>query len=122
MNLIVAADKNWAIGNRGRLLVTIPEDQKLFRQETLGKVIVMGRKTMESLPEARPFRDVPMWSSQGTGIIKKGSDSGPRDGRGPFLFKTVSRRRCLYHRRRGDLPPVPSLLPDGSCDQDRLCL
>ena len=37
MNLIVAADKNWAIGNRGRLLVTIPEDQKLFRQETLGK-------------------------------------------------------------------------------------
>lgn len=50
MNLIVAADKNWAIGNKGRLLVTIPEDQKLFRQETLGKVIVMGRKTMESLP------------------------------------------------------------------------
>ena len=33
MNLIVAADKNWAIGNRGRLLVTIPEDQKLFRQD-----------------------------------------------------------------------------------------
>lgn len=71
MNLIVAADKNWAIGNKGRLLVTIPEDQKLFRQETLGKVIVMGRKTMESLPGGRPFRDVPMWSSQGTGIIKK---------------------------------------------------
>ena len=58
MNLIVAADKNWAIGNRGRLLVTIPEDQKLFRQETLGKVIVMGRKTMESLPggQALPGR------------------------------------------------------------------
>ena len=53
MNLIVAADKNWAIGNRGRLLVTIPEDQKLFRQETLGKVIVMGRKTMEK-PAGRP--------------------------------------------------------------------
>ena len=58
MNLIVAADKNWAIGNKGRLLVTIPEDQKLFRQETLGKVIVMGRKTMESLPggQALPGR------------------------------------------------------------------
>ena len=70
MNLIVAADKNWAIGNRGRLLVTIPEDQKLFRQETLGKVIVMGRKTM-ACREARPFRDVPMWSSQGIRIIKK---------------------------------------------------
>ena len=34
MNLIVAADKNWAIGNKGRLLVTIPEDQKLFRPST----------------------------------------------------------------------------------------
>ena len=58
MNLIVAADKNWAIGNKGRLLVTIPEDQKLFRQETLGKVIVRGRKTMESLPggQALPGR------------------------------------------------------------------
>ena len=58
MKLIVAADKNWAIGNKGRLLVTIPEDQKLFRQETLGKVIVMGRKTMESLPggQALPGR------------------------------------------------------------------
>lgn len=50
MNLIVAVDKKWAIGNRGNLLVSIPADQKLFRQETTGKVVVMGRKTLESLP------------------------------------------------------------------------
>lgn len=50
MNLIVAVDKNWAIGNKGNLLVSIPADQKLFREETMGKVIVMGRKTLESLP------------------------------------------------------------------------
>ena len=50
MNLIVAVDKNWAIGNKGNLLVSIPADQKLFRQETTGKVVVMGRKTLESLP------------------------------------------------------------------------
>ena len=55
MNLIVAADKNWAIGNRGKLLVNIPDDQKLFREETMGKVIVMGRKTMESLPGGQPL-------------------------------------------------------------------
>lgn len=55
MNLIVAVDKNWAIGRKGKLLVTIPEDQKLFRQETLGKVIVMGRKTLESLPGGQPL-------------------------------------------------------------------
>ena len=50
MNLIAAVDKNWAIGKKGNLLVTIPDDQRLFREETLGKVIVMGRKTFESLP------------------------------------------------------------------------
>ncbi len=55
MNLIAAVDKNWAIGNRGKLLVNIPGDRQLFRQETLGKVIVMGRKTFESLPGGQPL-------------------------------------------------------------------
>ena len=55
MNLIVAAEKNWAIGKNGKLLVSIPEDQRLFREETIGKVIVMGRKTMESLPGGQPL-------------------------------------------------------------------
>lgn len=55
MNLIVAVDKNWAIGNRGKLLVSIPADQKMFREETMGKVIVMGRKTLESLPSGQPL-------------------------------------------------------------------
>ncbi len=55
MNIIVAVDKNWAIGNKGRLLVSIPEDQALFRQETTGKVIVMGRKTLESLSGGQPL-------------------------------------------------------------------
>ncbi len=57
MNLIVAVDKNWAIGNKGKLLVTIPADQKLFRDETKGKVVVMGRKTLDSLPSGQPLRD-----------------------------------------------------------------
>ena len=52
MNLIAAVDKNWAIGKAGRELVNIPEDKKFFREETTGKVIVMGRKTFESLPGA----------------------------------------------------------------------
>ena len=50
MNIIAAVDKNWAIGKQGGLLVSIPDDMKLFREETLGKVVVMGRKTLESLP------------------------------------------------------------------------
>ncbi len=55
MNIIVAVDKNWSIGSQGQLLVSIPEDKKMFREETLGKVIVMGRKTLESLPGKRPL-------------------------------------------------------------------
>lgn len=55
MNIIVAVDKHWAIGNKGQLLVSIPHDQKSFRDQTLGKVIVMGRKTLESLPGGRPL-------------------------------------------------------------------
>lgn len=55
MNVIAAVDKNWAIGRGGQLLVNIPADQKLFREETLSKVIVMGRKTLESFPAGQPL-------------------------------------------------------------------
>ena len=47
MNIIVAVDKNWAIGKDNKLLVSIPADMKMFREETSGKVVVMGRKTLE---------------------------------------------------------------------------
>ena len=47
MNVIVAADKNWGIGKNNQLLVSIPADMKMFREETSGKVVVMGRKTLE---------------------------------------------------------------------------
>lgn len=57
MNLIVAVDKNWAIGKDNKLLVRIPSDMKNFRQETIGKVIVMGRKTLESFPNGQPLSE-----------------------------------------------------------------
>lgn len=55
MNLIVNADKNWAIGKNNQLLVHIPNDMKMFRQMTTGKVVVMGRKTLESFPNGMPL-------------------------------------------------------------------
>ena len=57
MNIIVAADKNWAIGKDNKLLVSIPADMKMFRQETTGKVVVMGRKTLESFPNGLPLKN-----------------------------------------------------------------
>ena len=57
MNLIVAVDKNWAIGLGNKLLVSIPADMKFFRQTTTGKVVVMGRMTLESFPGGQPLKN-----------------------------------------------------------------
>lgn len=55
MRLISAVDRHWAIGNQGKLLVSIPQDQKRFRDQTIGGAIIMGRKTFESLPGQQPL-------------------------------------------------------------------
>ena len=57
MNLIVAVDKNWAIGMDNKLLVSIPQDMKFFRETTKGKVVAMGRKTLESFPGGQPLKN-----------------------------------------------------------------
>lgn len=55
MKAIAAADKNWAIGSKGGLLCRIPGDLKYFKEKTIGKTVVMGRKTLESLPGGKPL-------------------------------------------------------------------
>lgn len=57
MNLIAAVDENWAIGKNNQLLVSIPADMKFFRTTTTGKVVVMGRKTLESFPNGLPLKN-----------------------------------------------------------------
>ena len=57
MNLIVNVDSTWAIGYRGKLLVSIPEDMKFFRSETTGKVVVLGRKTLDTFPGGQPLKN-----------------------------------------------------------------
>lgn len=51
---IVCVDKNWGIGYNGDLLVKIPEDMKFFKETTMDEVVIMGRKTYDSLP-VRPL-------------------------------------------------------------------
>ena len=55
MNAIVVVDKNWAIGKDNDLLVHLPGDLKYYKEKTTGKVIVIGRKTLESFPGGRPL-------------------------------------------------------------------
>ncbi|MBR1797112.1 MAG: dihydrofolate reductase [Clostridiales bacterium] len=54
MIAIAAVDENWAIGNKGDLLISIPEDQKgVFRKYTAGNTVVFGRKTLMTFPGER---------------------------------------------------------------------
>lgn len=57
MNIIVAVDRNWAIGYKGKLLVRIPGDQRLFKEKTINKAVIMGRKTLEDLPGGLPLKE-----------------------------------------------------------------
>ena len=55
MNLIVAVDENWGIGKDNELLCRISADMKNFRAVTMGHVLVLGRKTLESFPGKKPL-------------------------------------------------------------------
>lgn len=50
ISAIVAVDNNWGIGYNGELLERLPEDMKYFRELTIDNIVIMGRKTWESLP------------------------------------------------------------------------
>jgi dihydrofolate reductase len=54
--LVVAMAKNHVIGKEGGLPWHIPGDLKLFKQTTMGKPIIMGRKTWQSLGHPLPGR------------------------------------------------------------------
>lgn len=57
MNIVAAVDKNWAIGNKGQLLVHIPEDMKNFRRLTEGHTVILGRKTLATFPDGKPLKN-----------------------------------------------------------------
>ncbi len=56
ISLIVAMNKDNVIGVDNKLPWYIPEDLKYFKQNTLGKPVIMGRKTFESIGKALPER------------------------------------------------------------------
>lgn len=55
MNLIVNVSESWAIGKGNSLLFHLSQDMKFFKGHTTGKTVVMGRKTLESLPGSKPL-------------------------------------------------------------------
>ena len=55
MEIIVTVDENWAIGKNQLSLVKIPAEYRNKEKLTLGKTIIMGRKTFQSLPQEQPL-------------------------------------------------------------------
>lgn len=53
--MIVCYNASLAIGNEGDLLYDIQEDKKRFKDKTSGSIVIMGRKTFESLPGKKPL-------------------------------------------------------------------
>ncbi len=57
MRAIVVVDKHWGIGKNNDLLFRLPADMKHFREETEGKVVVMGSNTLLSFPGGKPLKN-----------------------------------------------------------------
>ena len=55
MKLIAAVSENWGIGKNNDLLFSIPKDMKFFRETTMGKTVILGRKNLESFPGRKPL-------------------------------------------------------------------
>lgn len=55
LKAIVVVDEKWNIGQDGDLLTHLPKDLKRFKEATEGQFIIMGRKTLDSLPGGRPL-------------------------------------------------------------------
>ena len=55
MDLIVAVSSDWGIGCQGQLMVTPPKDMAWFRSKTQEQILVYGRQTLSSFPQAKPL-------------------------------------------------------------------
>ena len=55
--IITCINKKGVIGNEGKLLYHIKNDLANFKRMTVGNVVIMGRKTFESLPGGKPLND-----------------------------------------------------------------
>ena len=101
MKAIAAVDRNLAIGKNGELLFRIPSDLAHFKAETIGGIVIMGRKTLESMPGGKPL------PGRHTLVLSKSLESGR-------WIREKKGKKWLY----GVFPDVPSLLDFLDLPQD----
>ena len=123
MNFLVSADKNWAIGKNGRPLVTIPAERQLLLKETAGKTVVMGRRTLETLPGGQPLggrtnlvlSEDPSFKIRGAEVCRNMQEALDR-------LRDIPSGGYLCDRWRQYFQTVSALLRYHSPDSYRLCV
>ena len=57
LEAIVAVDRSWGIGNKGKLLCRVSDDLRNFRSVTSGKTVILGSKTLATFPNGQPLKN-----------------------------------------------------------------
>lgn len=86
ITLVAAIAENNAIGKNNQLLWHLPDDFKFFKKYTTGKVIIMGRKTFESIGKPLPNR---------TNVVISSQEQDNTERNGILFFSTLD--SCLGH-------------------------
>ncbi len=89
MKMIVAVDQHWGIGRQNGLLFSIREDMRFFKNTTMGGTVIMGAKTLLSLPGGRPLP-----GRENIVLSRKGNFTAE----GVALFRSAD---ALFDRLRG---------------------
>jgi dihydrofolate reductase len=113
ITLVLAMAKNGVIGRAGAIPWRIPDDLKRFKQLTLGKPVVMGRKTWDSLPKKPlPGRDNIVvtrqsgWSADGATVTQSLDQALAGPGNVSVIGGGEIYREALAHAERIELTEV----------------
>lgn len=94
IHIIVAMDENNAIGNKNRIMWDIPEDRAIFKKLTQGNIVIMGRKTWDSLPIQ--YKPLP----KRTNIIVSKSI---KESEGAFVAGSIAEAQRIAQSARGNV-------------------
>jgi dihydrofolate reductase len=111
ISLIVAMDEAGTIGRGGALPWRLPEDLKHFRRLTLGKTVLMGRKTWDSL--GRPLEGRRNW------VLSRDAAFRPA---GAEVFATLEAALAAHEKNRGHGPLPHELVVIGGAELYRQAL
>lgn len=104
---IVVVDRNLAIGNEGGLLFRIPSDLKHFKKETLLKTVIMGRKTLESMPKGQPLK------GRNTLVLSRSMPEGLFWMNGSFFARSFQTKEALLKWADENLPGEEMIVAGG---------